>query len=221
MSKQLHKHQDLNKQDSNRYGFNTGQTRIRHYQQALRLFWKKVYRAGGKTLYSQQHFGPVKPDWINVEHVFPMAWVVRTFKCADRRECRKKSKRFNQIESDLHNLYPSRRDLNMIRSSYRYGVIKGELRLYGDFDFEVDYKSRLIEPAPASQGEIARSMFYIADAYQFKIHRKQAKTLAYWNRIDQPSKEERRRNELIESLQGNRNRFIDEPDAVSRVFKIN
>ncbi len=198
-----------------------GQTRIRNYQKALRLFWGQVYRNGGKTLYSQQQFGPNKPEWINVEHVFPMAWVVKALvrqkKCIDRRDCRKKSPRFNLIESDLHNLYPSRRDLNMIRGSYRFGVIKGELRLFGGYDFEIDSHQRLIEPAPASQGEIARSMFYMADAYDLKLFAKQAKTLAYWNKIDQPSKEEKRRNDLIEELQGTRNLFIDYPEKIVKV----
>lgn len=202
---------------------NPGQTKITDYKKALRLFWREVYQDGGKTIYSQQHFGPSKPEWINVEHIFPMAWVVKDLvkkkKCIDRKDCRKKSRRFNLIECDLHNLYPSRRDLNMIRSSYRFGKIKGELRLFGPYDFEIDYRRRLIEPAPASQGEIARSMFYVADAYGLKLFTKQVKTLAYWNRIDQPSNEEKRRNDLIERLQGTRNYFIDHPDAVGKIKK--
>ncbi|KAG1650479.1 putative ABC transporter ATP-binding protein YadG [Nymphon striatum] len=135
---------------------NPGQKHTTSYQKALRMFWKSIYRDGGKTLYSQQQFGPTKPEWINVEHVFPMAWVVKDLvkakKCMDRRDCRRKSKRFNLIECDLHNLYPSRRDLNMTRGSYRFGNIKGELRLFGNYDFEIDYRARLIEPAPASPG---------------------------------------------------------------------
>lgn len=196
----------------------TGQTQIKNYSKALRLFWGQVYREGGQTIYSLQEFGPNKPEWINVEHVFPMAWVVKGLvkqkKCRDRRDCRRKSKRFNLIESDLHNLYPSRRDLNMLRGSYRFGNIKGELRLFGGYDFEINPQARLIEPTPASQGEVARSMFYMANAYDLKIFSKQAKTLAYWNKADQPSNEEKRRNDLIEELQGTRNHFIDQPNAI-------
>ena len=197
---------------------NQPQTQLRSYQQAIRLFWREVYATGGKTLYSQQHFGPNKPDWINIEHIFPMAWVVNALKCIDRRDCRKKQQ-FNFIESDLHNLYPSRRDLNMLRGSHRFGVIKGELRLFGSYDFELDHKQRIIEPAPASQGEIARAMFHMAETYQLKLFHKQAQTLAYWNKIDQPSKEERRRNDIIETIQGTRNVFIDEPELIQRILK--
>ncbi len=186
------------------------QTQLRSYQQAIRLFWRDLYATGGKTLYSQQEFGPNKPDWINIEHVFPMAWVVNKFNCYDRRDCRQRQQ-FNFIESDLHNLYPSRRDLNMLRASHRFGMIKGELRLFGSFDFEIDKKNRIIEPAPASQGEIARAMFHMSKTYDLKIFSKQANTLAYWNKVDQPSKEEMRRNDLIEELQGTRNYFIDHP----------
>jgi len=186
------------------------QTQIRSYQHAIRLFWRDIYRTGGKTLYSQQKFGPTKPDWINVEHVYPMAWVVNKFNCLDRRDCRQRQQ-FNYIESDLHNLYPSRRDLNMLRASHSFGNIKGELRLFGSFDFEIDNRRRIVEPAPASQGEIARAMFHMAKTYQLKIFSRQVETLKYWHKVDQPSKEEMRRNDLIEEQQGTRNYFIDYP----------
>lgn len=212
---------------------NKPQTHLGSYQQAIRLFWKELYRTGGKTLYSQQHFGPTKPDWINIEHVFPMAWVVNAFKCKDRRDCRNRSTKFNYVESDMHNLFPSRRDLNMLRGSHGFGSvkqnsptqkkgieqsIKGELRLFGSYDFKVDHQKRLVEPAPASQGEIARAMFHMSATYDLKIFSKQADTLAYWNKLDQPSAEERRRNDIIEELQGTRNHFIDFPKDIDRLL---
>ncbi len=196
-----------------------GQTQINSYQKSLRLFWRELYSTGGKTLYSQQEFGPSKPDWINIEHIFPMAWVVNALKCKDRRDCRYHNKKFNFIESDLHNLYPSRRDLNLLRASHRFGKVKGELRLFGSYNFKIDKKRRIVEPAPASQGEIARAMFHMSTSYDLKIFSRQAEILAYWNRVDQPSKEEMRRNDLIERLQGTRNRFIDYPKEIENIIK--
>lgn len=193
---------------------NSPQTQLRSYQQAIRVFWKELYATGGKTLYSLQQFGPNKPEWINIEHIFPMAWVVNELNCKDRRACRH-DKKFNFIESDLHNLYPSRRDLNMLRGSHRFGKIKGELRIVGSYRFKVDNKKRIVEPAPASQGEVARAMFHMSQTYKLKIFSKQATALAYWNKVDQPSKEEKRRNDLIEELQGTRNYFIDHPKAIN------
>ena len=194
------------------------QTQIDSYQQAIRSFWRELYSTGGKTLYSEQQFGPIKPKWINIEHVFPMGWVVKALKCRDRRDCRYNSDAFNFIESDLHNLFPSRRDLNMLRASNRFGVIKGEIRAIGSYDFKIDKKKRIIEPAPASQGEIARAMFHMSQAYQLKIFAKQKQTLAYWNTADQPSKEEIRRNDIIEEIQGTRNYFIDNPQEIDSLF---
>lgn len=193
------------------------QTELNSYQKAIRYFWRELYATGGKTLYSQQHFGPTKPEWINIEHVFPMGWVVKALKCKDRRHCRYHSDIFNFIESDLHNLYPSRRDLNMLRASKRFGVIKGEIRAIGSFNFKIDNKSRIVEPAPASQGEIARAMFHMSQAYNLDLFSKQKKLLAYWNRADQPSKEEKRRNDMIEAIQGTRNYFIDNPEEIENI----
>ena len=195
------------------------QNQISSYQKAIRYFWRDLYATGGKTLYSLQKFGPTKPDWINIEHVFPMGWVVKSLKCKDRRNCRYNSDVFNFIESDLHNLFPSRRDLNMLRASNRFGVIKGEVRAIGSYDFEIDSKKRIVEPASASQGEVARAMFHMSQAYQLKIFSKQAQTLAYWNKADQPSKEEKRRNDIIEDIQGTRNYFIDNPEEIENIIK--
>jgi deoxyribonuclease-1 len=54
-------------------------------------------------------------------------------------------------------------------------------------------------------------MFYMHDAYGIPIRAQLARTLERWNREDPVSDEERRRNDLIERLQGNRNPFIDDP----------
>ncbi len=45
--------------------------------------------------------------------------------CGSRKECRKTSERFNHMEADPHNLYPSRADINRARSNVRLGMIEG------------------------------------------------------------------------------------------------
>lgn len=190
------------------------QKRLDSYFDVIKLFWERLYSNGGKTIYSLQTFDSDKPEWINIEHIFPMAWVVNKFNCEDRRDCRRRIKDFNYIESDMHNLYPSRKDLNTLRANHRFGSIKGELQAFGSYNLKVDDNKRIVEPAPASQGEVARAMFHMSQTYGLKIFEKQAKTLIYWNRIDQPSKEEMRRNDVIEEIQGTRNYFIDNPGAI-------
>jgi deoxyribonuclease-1 len=194
--------------------FNTPQTRLPDYRKAKPLFWKRIYTNGGKALYSREAFAAKSKSWINIEHVFPMSWVMNNIGCGDRNQCRRHSAAFNQIEADMHNMYPARRDLNHERGSLSFGMIHGEEREFRHYDFEVDFQRRVIEPTLESRGNIARAMIYMADAYGLRIFNKQFEVLKNWNELDPPSEREVLRNDLIESVQGNRNHFIDYPKDV-------
>lgn len=189
--------------------------RIADYKVALDLMWGKLYAEGGETLYCAQGFGRNKGSRINVEHVFPMSWVAWHLKCGKREECRRKNPEFNRIEADLHNLWPSLKDVNKARRSHPFGVIKGEKHHFKNCDFELDERRRLVEPRPEARGEIARSMFYMASEYGLEIRDRLGKTLLRWNRDDPVSDEERRRNDVIEKIQGNRNPYIDDPSRAN------
>ncbi|AKH21209.1 endonuclease I family protein [Sedimenticola thiotaurini] len=191
-----------------------GQQFFKSYFDALPVFWQRIYPEGGRTLYCDDKFGAYHGRGINIEHVFPMAWVMREEGCRSRKQCRQTSQRFNRIESDMHNLYPSRSDINRVRSSFPFGEIAGEKREFGRCDFEFHSRQRVVEPRPASRGNIARALFYMHDTYGLKLYRRQATLMKKWHREDPPDAEERRRNELIAKHQGTRNRFIDNPGAV-------
>ena len=193
------------------------QTRTEDYRAALSLMWGDLYRDGGETLYCEQQFGKKKGRKINVEHVMPMSWVAYSMKCGRRDECRAKSERFNRAEADLHNMWPSRLDVNKARRSYPFAVIKGESRPFRGCDFELDERARVAEPRPLARGEIARSMFYMSEAYDVPIRSRLGKLLKRWHLDDPVSEEERRRNDRIEKLQGTRNPFIDDPARVARL----
>jgi len=195
----------------------SGQQAFDDYFEAKPPFWRNVYPEGGKTLYCGEAFGPHKGRSINVEHVYPMSWVMKAQRCGSRDDCRRHDRRFNQIEADMHNFYPSRKDINKARSSFPFGTIKGEHREYGHCDFEFDPRTRKVEPRPTARGNIARAMFYMQDTYDLKIYRRQGKMLQRWNREDPPDREEQQRNDRIEAVQGNRNRFIDHPQAADRL----
>jgi deoxyribonuclease-1 len=184
------------------------------YLETLPLFWGGVYPDGGETLYCARRFGPSKGDDINAEHVLPMSWAVRKLGCGSRDRCRETSPEFNRIEADLHNLFPARRDINERRRSMPYGDIRGEARRFGECDFEVDERRRVAEPRTEVRGDVARAMFYMHDTYQIPIYAKHGRLLERWHREDPPGAEERRRNDVIERIQGTRNRFIDDPGAV-------
>ena len=187
------------------------------YFDALPVFWDQVYPEGGETLYCGKTFGKRRERSINIEHVFPMAWAMKAEGCRSRGQCRTVSRRFNRIEADMHNLYPSRKDINKTRSSFPYGTVHGERRAFGKCDFELDHRKRRVEPRPEARGNIARAMFYMQDIYGLRIYRRQGELLRDWNRDDPPDREEKRRNEAIAAIQGNRNQFIDDPALADRL----
>ena len=196
--------------------------KIENYEDARKIFWKSLYPANANTLYCDQAFDSRQRKGINVEHVFPMSWVTNGVNCGTRKQCRKNSARFNRIEADMHNLYPSRSDVNQQRSSFRFGEVSGEKRKFGkQCDFEVNYKARVAEPRESVRGEVARSMFYMADQYKadgLVLFEKQARLLYQWHKSDPPSRSEKDRNSVIERLQGNRNQFIDQPELLDQLI---
>jgi deoxyribonuclease-1 len=194
-----------------------GQRAFKEYMEVFPAFWGDVYGDGGSTLYCGTRFGKRKGSGINIEHVYPMAWAMKAEGCRSRKQCRKTSQRFNRIEADLHNLYPALSHINEARSSYPFGDIRGERRQFGRCDFELDLRSRKVEPRVASRGNIARAMFYMQDTYGLQIFKRQGEMLKQWNRLDPPDDAERQRNDRIARIQGIRNRFIDNPKAADKL----
>ena len=188
------------------------------YFEILPAFWGVLYENGGKTLYCGRKFGSRHGRNINAEHLFPMAWVTNSLKCGKRKECRKKSSRFNTIEADMHNIFPALSKINQQRSAYSFAELPGEPPK-GSCDFEINKRKRLVEPRPAVRGDIARALFYMSHSYDLKLFERQKRVLLRWHKQDQPSAEERRRNDLIQELQGRRNLFIDNPGKVRLLFR--
>ncbi|MDF1529723.1 MAG: endonuclease [Sedimenticola sp.] len=194
-----------------------GQQVFKEYFAALPVFWERIYPKGGETLYCSEKFGAYHGRSINIEHIFPMGWAMRDQGCRSRKLCRESSQRFNQIEADMHNLYPSLAEINKVRSSFPFALIPGEQRNFGRCDFEFDPRQRAVEPRPASRGNIARAMLYMHETYGLSLFKRQGELMKKWNREDPPDREERRRNDLIAKYQGTRNRFIDDPKAAESI----
>jgi len=194
---------------------------LANYEIARKAFWRSLYPGRVNSLYCGEVFNSAQRRGYNVEHVFPMSWATNGLQCGNRKQCRQNSAEFNRIEADLHNLYPARVDINKERSSYRFGIVNGEKRAFGRCDFEVDYRARAVEPTEAVRGEVARTMFYMAYRYKDQglvLFDKQASLLIKWHQNDPPNKEEARRNNVIEQLQGNRNPFVDEPERLNKLY---
>ncbi len=181
------------------------QSVMAEYLETIPVFWKTLYPNGGVSLYCGKTF--IKGDRrYNIEHVFPMSWVTRSLQCGSRRQCRANSALFNQIEADMHNMYPADKALNAERGSMAYGILKGERWIRKDCDLEINQRQRRVEPRPAVRGDIARAMLYLADRYELKLY--QRDQLLRWHRQDPPDAAERQRNQRIKSVQGNENHWI-------------
>ncbi|MEM7757140.1 MAG: endonuclease [Cyanobacteria bacterium P01_A01_bin.40] len=202
------------------------QTEIPNYNQARKVFWRDLYPDGGKSIYCNinasldNNEDEDDSDNVNIEHVYPASWMKEAADClgSNRKECRQNSPRFNLMEADLHNLYPSLANLNQARGSFNFAIIDGTAT--DSCDFEV--QGGLVEPRPDSRGNIARVFFYMNDEYGAAIAPPNPTgsadlkdLLTDWHCKDPVDSAERDRNDIIESLQGTRNKFIDDPSLVS------
>ncbi|WP_417532533.1 endonuclease [Marinobacterium stanieri] len=152
---------------------------------------------------------------IEWEHVMP-AWEfghqLQCWQEGGRKNCRKDPV-FKRMEADLYNLVPAVGELNGDRSNYRFGMIAGEPRAYGQCDFEVDFKARVAEPPEQVRGDIARTYFYMAERYGVRLSRKQEQLFTAWSSLDPVDEAERARARRIQAIQGHPNPFV-EPDVM-------
>ena len=179
-----------------------------NYLEQIAIFWQTLYPSGGTDLYCGKRFGKYDRAY-NIEHVMPMAWVKKELKCGTRKQCRERSTRFNQIEMDMHNLYPSDKGANHERLAYAFAEIPGEKWWREDCDLEIDKHKRLAEPREAVRGDIARAALYMEERWGIPIYQRQRSLLLRWHQEDPPDAHERWRNDQIEAYQGNRNPWID------------
>ena len=189
---------------------NADQFLLANAAEAEKVFWAKIYPGENFTLYCGERFSG-KNDDLTIEHVYPVQWVVEYLGCGTTEQCRNESRRFNRIEADLHNYYPTLKMIKRARSNYAYGDIPGEYREFFECDFEQDVRNEIVEARTIARGNIARALFYRHWEYGLPINNHNINTLIAWHTEDPPSKDEKRRNDIIEKLQGTRNTFIDNP----------
>ena len=192
------------------------QFQIAFFQDAEKMFWEKVYPAGGWTLYCGERFENSKD--IVIEDVYAVEWVMRYLQCESIEQCRNDNARFSRIESDLHNMYPALPNVAKARADYPFGSIEGEYRDFFECNFEYDARDHVAEPRSVAQGNIARAILYMHVEYALPVEKDQLARMLEWNRDDPPSKDEIRRNDIIEQLQGTRNPFIDNPQQAESLI---
>ena len=152
-----------------------------------------------------------RSERIEWEHVVP-AWhfghQLRCWQNGGRMTCRNTNTKFKQMEADMHNLVPAIGEINGDRSNFRFGMIEGEKRAYGEVNMEILFSNKKAEPMESVFGDIARVYFYMRDRYGLRISKTQEKMLIAWNNIDPVSSWEKKKNQLIKELQGDENLYI-------------
>lgn len=150
----------------------------------------------------------VVDSFINAEHIWPQGY-------------------FNSalpMVADLHHLAPTFVTPNGRRGNVKFSEVAGPV-------YRTSSGSMLgkegFEPADAVKGNVARAVLYFVVRYHDRSIRqgmdynsfwvRTVPLLLEWNRQDPPDAAERRRNDLVEDFQGNRNPFIDYPDLADRV----
>lgn len=177
------------------------------YFEMIPVFWEQLYPNGGESLYCGDKIGEGDRRY-NIEHVFPMSWVARQLRCGSRNACRKTSPWFNDIETDMHNLYPVRGTINRARATAPFAEIDGNDPYIGNCDFEVDGGRNRVEPRDAVKGDIARTMLYMSDKWNLTLFRGQRELMLRWHEQDPVSQAEFARNQRIRQIQGWGNHWI-------------
>ena len=153
------------------------------------------------------------------EHTFPHSWMP-TFDASSPEK---------PEYNDQHNLYPARQsNVNATRSNYPLGKVVTPEQSFLDGKIGTDSTGRRVyEPRDVHKGRAARAMMYMAVCYNgisgnnWRLPNPISGTIPYgqdqyilkrWNDQFPPSDYDRARNDFLDSLQQNRNPFVDHPE---------
>ena len=173
----------------------------------------RAQRIEAEHIFPAAQFGNFRPCWRNPGD-FP-ACVKGSGKAVSGRECcQQVDPVFEAAHNDLFNLVPAVGEVNGKRSDFNWGMIPGEKREFGSCNFEVDSSIRRVEPPETIMGDIARTMFYMADTYGFTLSRQDQQLFTAWSRQDPPDAWEIERARRIKAIQGKGNRFVEDYAAL-------
>ncbi len=171
---------------------------------ARRIEWEHVVPAS--------RFGRVRKCWLEREE-FDQCIRSNGTKLSSRKCCRKVDTQFKAMEADLHNLRPAVGELNGDRSNRPFGEIAGEIRDYGQCDFEVS--GNLAEPRAEARGEIARTYLYFERVWGMTLTTEERSLFEEWNREDPPDEWEIERNRRVKEIQRIGNHFVETHASVA------
>lgn len=185
----------------------------------------------GLPYQDQGSSGTIECQRYNREHSFPRAWF---------------GGNVNPMYSDMAIVYPTDKKVNSYRGNFPYGEVNNPTYTsnngtkLGPNTFSSEYTGTSFEPIDEYKGDLARSTFYVATAYENLISGWQGNSnandvlngtsykcfdnwylqlLYQWHQQDPVSSKEIDRNNDIYMIQGNRNPYIDHPEYVALVWQ--
>ena len=137
--------------------------------------------------------------------------------------------------ADAHHLRPCDSQLNSTRGNNDFDEVNtSNYAKENGVVTQNKYGSGAFEPQDSAKGEIARIIFYVGmhygpdSSYNLTIVDKtglssgtqigKLSTLLKWNNLYPVTAAEIRRNEAVQKIQGNRNPFIDHPEAADLIW---
>lgn len=175
-----------------------------------REFLQKVYQGAGSTLYCREPLD--RSARFKLDLIYSEKQLLQHFGCLTSRQCSAKAG-FTEMAADLHNMYPVERQVFMDRrgSSFDDSPDNVEKDACG---YSLSYQ--IFEPPDHAKGNVARALVYMHTHHGIPLPAS-ISLMQQWNEVDPPDKEELARNNAIEQAQGNRNPYIDNPDALNNV----
>lgn len=196
----------------------SGQNQLSDPKAATQLFWDQLYGQGGTSLYCGKTFSAGGGQF-TASPIYSTKQLKSALRCVTDRQCGIMNPRFVYMISDLHNLYPALTRVELARRNAQFGELDDSVASkFADIGCDLKASFQLVEPRDEAKGNVARAIFYMHVEYGLPIIG-QVQMYKKWHQMDPPDAEEKARNEKIASLQGTRNRFIDDPVLVEQQIK--
>lgn len=153
---------------------------------------------------------------VNAEHIVPQS----TFKSK------------TPMVSDLHHLLPASAKLNNVRSNYNFtevdysqckqfcrGMTCSTTKPSDPDSYSCLTNNKKWMPLKLDRGRVARAVLYFYTMYdEYPMSVGELSLFKKWNNLYLPSDYEKLRNDRINTTQGNRNPYIDDPTLVDQAF---
>ena len=181
-------------------------TTPKHEKRAAKIEWEHVVPA--------ENFGRAFEEWRegSPECVDNKGKAFKGRKCAE-----KVNPEYRHMQADMYNLYPAIGAVNAMRSNFNFQMLPGEESSFGRCEMKI--ADRKAEPPARARGQIARTYFYMQDAYpRYKMSRQQEQLMGAWDKMYPVDQWECTRAKRIEAVQGNENRFVKEPCEAAKMW---